>query len=182
MHRRRFLRLAGYGTAALALAGGGAGAWWLAGAKPDVRTFADIDGARRWLDALSRQASARSLTEWSLAQVLEHAAQSVEFSLHGFPEAKPAWFQASAGALAFAVFDRQGAMRHGLTEPIPGAPGLAATELAPAAQRLDAALQAFVTHAGPLMPHFAYGALDKAQYTRAHLMHLANHAEMIVAG
>jgi hypothetical protein len=25
------------------------------------------------------------------------------------------------------------------------------------------------------MPHFAYGALDKAQFTRAHLMHLANH-------
>jgi hypothetical protein len=25
------------------------------------------------------------------------------------------------------------------------------------------------------MPHFAYGALGKAEYTRAHLMHLANH-------
>ena len=26
-----------------------------------------------------------------------------------------------------------------------------------------------------LAPHFAYGALNKAAYTRAHLMHLANH-------
>ena len=37
------------------------------------------------------------------------------------------------------------------------------------------ALQSFERHAGTLMPHFAYGSLGKADYTRAHLMHLANH-------
>ena len=35
--------------------------------------------------------------------------------------------------------------------------------------------QMLEAHTGPLAPHFAYGALDKTQYTRAHLMHLANH-------
>jgi hypothetical protein len=74
------------------------------------------------------------------APVFEHCAQSIEFSLHGFPQAKSATFQATAGALGFAAFE---------------------------------------AHAGPLAPHFAYGELDKAQYTRAHLMHLANHAERV---
>ena len=45
--------------------------------------------------------------------------------------------------------------------------------------RLLAALNAFEAWGGPLKPHFAYGELDKAQYTRAHLMHLANHAERV---
>ena len=31
-----------------------------------------------------------------------------------------------------------------------------------------------------LAPHFAYGALDKNAYRRAHLMHLADHAREIV--
>ena len=56
---------------------------------------------------------------------------------------------------------------------------LAATDLAAAASRLHAAFDRFEAHAAPLRPHFAYGELDKAQYTRAHLLHLANHAQRI---
>ena len=44
-----------------------------------------------------------------------------------------------------------------------------------AAARCLQALRDFQRWSGPLAPHFAYGALDKAQYTRAHLMHLAHH-------
>ena len=43
------------------------------------------------------------------------------------------------------------------------------------------ALRAFEAHAGPLAPHFAYGALDKPSYARAHLMHLANHWQEALA-
>ena len=38
----------------------------------------------------------------------------------------------------------------------------------------------FDAHTGVLQPHFAYGALDKPSYTRAHLMHLANHWQAFV--
>lgn len=175
MNRRRFLQLVGYSAATLAVVGS-AGAFWLSGEKSPVVDFADIATARRWLESLG---NARSRTSWPLPQVLEHCAQSVEFSLRGFPEAKPEWFQHSAGSLAFSVFDRRGRMSHGLTEPIPGAAALVETDLAVAVARLDRSLSDFENHTGPLMPHFAYGALDKAQYTRAHLMHLANHAEEI---
>ena len=178
MQRRTLLRLALGSAATLGVAGVGVGAW-LAGPPAPVAGFGSIAAARIWLDALAANPAARSLTAWPLAQVLEHAAQSVEFSLSGYPQAKPALFQATAGRLAFAAFERAGAMSHGLTEAIPGAPPLVATDVAAAASRLHAALAAFEAHAGPLAPHFAYGALDKARYTRAHLLHLADHAGAI---
>lgn len=140
-----------------------------------VRLFPDLAQARQTLTGLDLS-RARTTQGWTLGQVMDHAAQSVEFSLAGFPSMKPAWFRASAGAAAWQVFDARGAMHHGLDEPIPGAPVLDPQRSPEAArQRLLAALARFEAHEGPLAPHFAYGALDKAQYTRAHLMHLANH-------
>lgn len=120
----------------------------------------------------------RATGAWDLSKVLIHAAQSVEYSLTGFPQPKAAWFRHTVGPAAFALFSARGRMSHSLSEPIPGAPEIAAGQALDAAiDRLVAALGAFEAHTGALAPHFAYGALDKPDYTRAHLMHLANHWE-----
>jgi Protein of unknown function (DUF1569) len=171
--QRRRLVLAG---SLLPLAAG------LAGCAPAdaVRGFPTLASAR----AAIEQAAAGGLRgngSWTLAQVLTHAAQSIEFSIGGFPEPKSELFRATLGRAAFAFFDARGAMRHSLDEPIPGAPELnPQTALPAAAARCLDALRRFETHGGALAPHFAYGVLDKAQYTRAHLMHLANHWTEIV--
>jgi Protein of unknown function (DUF1569) len=113
---------------------------------------------------------------WSLSQLLQHLAQSIEYSMQGYPQMKNGFVRAIAGTLVFPVFNARGAMTHSLTEPIPGAPALdAQAPLKRSVDRLLEALAAFEAWSGPLKPHFAYGELDKAQYTRAHLMHLANH-------
>ena len=144
-----------------------------------VQTLPTLAAASKAIEALA--SGWRSNGTWNLAQTLNHAAQSVEFSLRGFPELKSAFFRATAGRVAFAVFDSRGAMHHSLDEPIPGAPVLSATDALDAAiARALKALQDFEAHAGTLAPHFAYGALDKPQYTRAHLMHLANHWTQVV--
>jgi hypothetical protein len=137
--------------------------------------FRSLDEARQAVAPLAQQ-PLRTTGAWNLAQVMHHVAQSVEYSLDGFPEPKGALFQATAGAAAFALFDARGQMHHPLDQPIPGAPALpAAAPLPEAVARLLAALDRFDVHTGALQPHFAYGALDKPAYTRAHLMHLANH-------
>ena len=119
---------------------------------------------------------------WSLPQLLQHLAQSIEFSIQGYPQAKSALFQHTLGSAAFAVFDARGQMSHDLADPIPGAPALDAQQsLKTAVQRLLDAMQAFSAHRGPLKPHFAYGALTREQYQRAHLMHLANHWTQVQA-
>ena len=137
--------------------------------------FASIDAAFKTLEQLKTQA-ARMGGAWDMAHVLHHTAQSIEYSISGFPEPKPAWFRATVGSYAFALFNARGQMTHNLADPIPGAPDIAQGEpLAPAIDHIVAALQTFERYGGALMPHFAYGALGKADYTRAHLMHLANH-------
>ena len=137
--------------------------------------FASIDAALNTLAQL-KTAAPRMTGAWDLAHVLHHTAQSVEYSMAGFPALKPAWFRATLGAYAFALFNARGAMSHDLTEPITGAPAIAQGQpLIAAVDHAIAALRAFDAHAGPLQPHFAYGTLDKPAYTRAHLMHLANH-------
>lgn len=127
---------------------------------------------------LLQEACAAPPTEMDVAWTLHHCAQSIEYSLDGFPRLKPWWFRATVGRAAFGVFSAKGRMQHDLHAAIPGAADIAAAQpLEPAIERLAWALERFARHDGRLSVHFAYGVLDKAAYTRAHLMHLANHWE-----
>ena len=138
--------------------------------------LASLNDAMRELDRLKNPQALPPATAWSWAQTLTHCAQSIEYSMAGFPAAKPRLFQLSVGAAAFSVFSRRGRMSHDLAEPIPGAPLLdASTDSAAAVARLRQAVQGFQTWQGPLRPHFAYGNLSKPEFERAHAMHLANH-------
>ncbi len=165
--RRRSFAIA---TAAAPLAGCGIA---------EVRTFPTLAAAVAAVDALGPRD--RTDGEWPLPKVLHHLAQSVEFSIDGYPELRSALFRWAIGSVAFAVFEARGKMGHSLSEPIPGAPTLdERAALEPAKARLLAALRRFEAHEAALAPHFAYGALDKGQYLRAHLMHLANHWTEVV--
>ena len=175
--RRAFLRV-GAGLAAVgAVAGGGYLLYRPANDRQLV--FATVADAMREVERLA-SATVGPLapaTAWNWSQTLEHCAQSIEFSLQGFPAPKSALFQNTLGAAAFNVFALRGRMSHNLAEPIPGAPALDAStpDASAALARLRKAVQDFAAHAGPLQPHFAYGALSRAQYEQAHAMHLANH-------
>ena len=138
-----------------------------------VQSMADV---LRWLDAMERAPTPKTTGAWPLPAVLEHLAQSIEMSMDGFPQQNSVLFQKTAGAMAFAFFGLRGQMSHGLTEPIPGAPALPQVEdWKPGAARLRAAIGRFAAHREALKPHFAYGAMAKPAYARAHLMHLADH-------
>jgi hypothetical protein len=166
MLRRRFT----LATAALPLVGCGVA---------EVKTFPTLVAARSAIASLGPRD--RTDGAWPLPKVLNHLAQSVEYSIDGYPELKSMLFRSAIGGVAFAVFEARGKMGHSLSEPIPGAPALdEQAVLEPAKARLLAALQRFEAHEGALAPHFAYGSLDKPQYLRAHLMHLANHWTEVV--
>lgn len=164
-----------------AVAAGAPALWWASRpAALQSPAFDSTEGALRTLVALKAQ-PARSTGAWDLAQVLHHAAQSVEYSMQGFPQLKPGWFRATVGPAAATVFSARGRMSHSLAEPIPGAPDIAQGQpLGPAVDRAVAALQAFERHTGALHAHFAYGELSKDDYRRAHLMHFANHWQEVV--
>jgi hypothetical protein len=118
--------------------------------------------------------------KWNLAQIFNHAAQSIEYSIDGYPQHKSEFFKQTIGPLAFQAFSAWGKMSHGLAENIPGAPLVLATQQAqPALARLEQAIIRFDQHLGAYQPHFAYGALNKQEYALAHVLHLNNHFEEI---
>lgn len=146
----------------------------------DTPKVQSLDDVMRWLDRLERATQVQSTTDWKMSAVLEHMAQSVDMSMDGFPESKSALFQSTLGTAAFAVFRLRGKMSHGLTEPIPGAPALPQSEdFKPGIVRLRSAVKRFQAYAGPLKPHFAYGALSRADFALAHTLHIANHQDEI---
>ena len=150
----------------------------LLGCGPQLRDLR-LSSLPAALDEMRRLGAAPALqsqTAWGWAQTLEHLAQSVEYSMTGYPTQQSVLFQRLAGRPAFQLFAWRGQMRHDLTAPIPGSPALAAgTPLAAASLRLLTACGQFLQWRGPLQPHFAYGALTHAEYEQAHAMHLANH-------
>ena len=138
--------------------------------------FKSLGQALHALDSLVQAQALPPGTEWSWAQTLEHCAQSIEYSMTGFPQARSAIFQRTVGAAAISVFSWRGRMNHSLAEPIPGAPVLQAnSDVAQAEARLRHAVRTFQQWTAPLKPHFAYGDLGKSAFDQAHAMHIANH-------
>ena len=132
--------------------------------------------------AALRQMALRGSGAWTPYQVFFHLAQSIDYSMTGYPELKSPLFRNTAGRAAIFAFSTAGAMRHNLADPIPGAPAIAATgSAADAIGRLISSLKAFAAYQGPLHPHFAYGDLSKEEYTDAHLLHIRNHLQEISA-
>jgi hypothetical protein len=149
--------------------------------RADASKVQTLDDALAWLDRLEKSKTVKTTGEWPMVAVLEHLSQSIEMGMDGFPEPRNAVFQHTAGAVAFAFFKWHGSMSHSLNEPIPGAPALSLEgNWRKASARRRAAIVRFNAHQGPLMPHFAYGKLDKPEYARAHVLHIANHQDEII--
>ena len=150
----------------------------LLGCGPQLRDLqlASLPAALQEMQRLARAPALRSTTAWGWAKTLEHLAQSIEYSMTGYPTQNSALFQASIGKTAFHAFSWRGQMRHDLTQPIPGSPAIAEhPPLDQATLRLLMACQQFMAWKDRLHPHFAYGALTHAEYEQAHTLHLANH-------
>ncbi len=176
MQRRKLL----LGAASVGLVALGGGAVWLntPGNGQPLTTAAAIE---RLNGMLGRSIS--SSGKWTPFQIFNHIAQSIEFSMSGYPQLKSAAFQSVLGQPVFHVFSKRRAMSHSLSEPIPGAAAIAENGIVDdALGRVVLALRAFDAHTGPLRPHFAYGALSKNEFEVAHAMHLYNHLnEVFVA-
>jgi hypothetical protein len=170
MNRRRFL-ITGLGTGLVMSAG--SVLWYnLLEQKNDLSIIKLINS----LQELSGQTLVFT-GKWNATQVFNHLAQSIEFSMLGYPQHKSDLFKSVIGKTAFKVFQKQSSMSHNLQEAIPGAPDINIGDQASALTRLLRALQDFNTFDGALQPHFAYGELSHRDYADAHAMHVLNHFE-----
>ncbi len=94
--------------------------------------------------------------------------------MSGYPIPRSPLFQHTVGRTAFNIFQSLGYMSHNTAEEIPGEKVFAG-DVELAKQRLLRSLTDFQDFQGTLHPHFAYGVLDKSEYAKAHVMHIADH-------
>jgi hypothetical protein len=145
-------------------------------------TLAEALASTRDVAHAAEAAAPRLAKGWPLARAVAHAARGIEYSLTGYPMAKPAWFRATVGRIALGKFLRQGYMRHDLAAVIPGETDAGGVSIDAAIGRLEAAILRFHAHSGELAPHFAYGPVGRGDYERIHAMHLADHLGAFGAG
>ncbi len=169
MNRRKLLKK----TLLLSTAGliGGTGMWFMNGTELEQLT---IEQAIKDLHQLEAQTKVNQ-NAWNLCQLFNHLAQSVEYSMTGYPAHESDVFKATIGQAAFKIFSTRGKMSHELNEPIPGAPLLQANDQTLALNRLLSALNDFKQFQAKPQPHFAYGELTHQQYIWAHVMHINDH-------
>lgn len=171
MNRRGFVKLTL--TSSVVISGGVIG--WSLLRTPKSNAFQSIEQVISFMDEVSKSTIVKSLGNWTPYQIFSHLSQSIEFSMHGFPESKPKLFRSSIGKLAFHVFNAKGAMTHNLSEPFPGVnPVSKYGDTLSEIVRFSKNLRLFLkTH--QLAPHFVFGELSKEQYVRAHVMHINDH-------
>jgi len=113
---------------------------------------------------------------WNLSQTVQHCAQSIGYSVTGYPALKPAWLRATVGRVVKTVFLKRGSMKHSLDAPLEGAPPLDPTMPATEAiSRLRTAVDTFTAHSGPHRPHPMYGECTHEEYAKLHSMHVEEH-------
>lgn len=117
---------------------------------------------------------------WSVGHNLAHMAQSIEYSMSGYPMHKSELFKSTVGKAAFNAFSSKGYMKHNVEEDIPGAPSVNTVNAEEGMQRLIASLETFNNYHGELPEHFAYGALSKEEYALAHVLHIKDHFSFLV--
>lgn len=114
-------------------------------------------------------------SNWSVGHKLAHMAQSIEYSITGYPVHKSAMFKSTVGRAAFTAFSSKGYMKHNLEEDIPGAPSVSEITAEAGKARLLNALDTFQHYQGELAEHFAYGPLSHQEYALAHVLHVKDH-------
>lgn len=154
------------------------GATGCSGASASDRqlVFKNLADALREIERLTDAVALNPAATWSWSKTLLHCAQSIDYSMTGYPESRSAFFQHTAGAAAFSLFKSRGHMTHNLLEAIPGASTLDANAAGTMAlANLRKSIDTFAQFSGVLKPHFAYGELTREEYEQAHAMHIANH-------
>ncbi len=139
-------------------------------------SFVSLSQVLNELETFKKLNSIQGYGNWDAGKVFLHCAQSIEYSIQGYPENKSAFFQNTIGKLVFLKFAFSRKMSHDLEAPIPGATEIQTdTNWKESLLVLRETVLKFQTYDGELKPHFAYGSLSKEEYDLAHAMHIANH-------
>lgn len=137
--------------------------------------FSSLDEAERELKRLKTAKNIRC-PGWNVCEICLHCAQTIEYSITGYPVMKPALLRNTIGKLAIKKFLRQGYMKHDLMAHVPGGTKIVATgDPLTCIETLLDTIQNFKNYEGELKPHLLFGRLSKSDYDKYFAMHIAEH-------
>lgn len=144
--------------------------------------FVDALEARVQQDGSGR-ALPSSRSVFTFSETTQHAAQSIVYSMTGYPRLAAASLRATVGRTVKHLFLRRGAMRHNLSAPVAGAPELdPAMPDVVAVAHLRAAAARLAGFTGTLQPHPTYGRCTIEQVASLQAMHLREHLPGVQTG
>jgi len=113
---------------------------------------------------------------YTFTQTVQHAAQSIGYSMTGYPRLAPVSLRVTVGRAVKHLFLSRGAMRHNLSAPVSGAPELdtGLPDLA-AIELLRTTVNRLAAFDGVLQPHPTYGRCTKEQVASLQTLHLREH-------
>lgn len=125
---------------------------------------------------LLKEKNVTSTTAWSAYKTFAHCAQTIDYSMSGYPSLKPVWVRATIGKIAIRKFLKQGYMKHDLTADVAGAPQIKEQgTLKEGIEILEQSILQFQKYEGELQPHLLFGNLSKEQYNQYFALHVADH-------
>jgi hypothetical protein len=137
--------------------------------------FSSLSEAKIKLLELSKSNDIKT-SKWSFYKILLHCAQTIEYSMKGYPELKPKILQLTIGKIAVNKFLKQGFMKHNLTTPVPGSPEISDNgDEKIAIEALISIIDKFIKYDAELYPHLLFGNLSKYKYDNYFAMHIADH-------
>jgi hypothetical protein len=115
---------------------------------------------------------------WSPYKTFVHCAQTIDYSIKGYPKNKPVIIQKTIGKLVLKKFLKQGFMKHSLTAPVPGAPDIGEDGSSnDGLNILIKSIDQFEKYNGSLSKHLIFGEMTKEEYSMYFAMHIYNHLE-----
>jgi hypothetical protein len=118
---------------------------------------------------------------WSLGQVCDHLANTMERSLDGFPSKSPLPFRVLARWVALPSILKHRQFKRRFPAP-PYLEPPAAQDDRGALERLRAAISRLKGHAGELQTHPVFGRLTRSQWQELHLWHCEHHLSFLTPG
>ncbi len=113
---------------------------------------------------------------WNISEICLHCAQTIQYSMTGYPKMKPLLIRVTIGKLAIKKFLRQGFMKHDLTAHVPGSNPIDTTlSKEESIDELMKTIRKFESFHGTLKPHLLFGNLTKEDYGTYFAMHIADH-------
>ncbi|EFU74787.1 DUF1569 domain-containing protein [Enterococcus italicus] len=143
--------------------------------------FASLDEALNILEQLKENESVCT-KNWSVYEICLHCAQTIDYSMTGYPEMKPKLIRQTIGKKVVKKFLTDKKMSHNLQAPVAGGAPIAHDGLPiDGIQALIDATHRFQAWDGELQEHGVFGELSKEEYATYFALHIADHFQEIKA-